>query len=758
MKKIKTKSALLCVVLCMSFLLTQGVFAADTLTGETASSRKVTQLYTGVTQTYVSTPSGSAYGSQKINIVEFDLAQRDLYFDVVYGKGTANGLEKTQTTAENFTKETDKTAIAAVNGDLWMVTYAHARVEGSGTSYGGCSDAVVKKSLTVSRGFNISDGEIYTTAHMTQETPYEGEFWSFGVTDDFVPLMGNPYATVTIKDTTTGSSTTADGINRLPANNALVMYTDKVMGSLNEFALDDAYEIVIEFSADYKICHGTNITGKVVGIYDSNTAENPGKISDKQIVLTARGSRVSKINSYKVGDSINITVSIGDKEGNSEGWQRVTNAVGGHIQFVVNGVPTGAGPGSGYPTTIVGYTKEKKMMFITVDGRGANGSTGTSASVLAQLAKDLGLYNAFIVDGGGSTTMVVSADGTNYKVVNTPSDSGATPRSVVNSIIVSHGPQRAAQGEFEVVLPEDLDIDPTKLTFTSKAYVDTCITGKNEASASYSDNCAVLKAETAGGSDDPYVSIPYNSFSKTLSADDYKYLVFTYMLPTSNKGSSNSAQLFLCPTSSPNPSEANSKRATLVKNGKFNSATVDLSTASYWKGTVFQIRFDFFINSPDGDLMYLYSFCFAKTKAEAQALASAMAAEANGTEDTTTKAPETSAPATSVPDTTAPAPDTTAEPTADTNAAPATDPETSIGTGTSADTLPDTGTEPPRTAEETDTAAAPSDDSTQTGDITTDGESSKGGNWVLPAILITVIVLAAVVLVVFLLKKKPTVK
>ena len=283
------KLRIFAVILIFACLLSAASSAAGKLKGE--SFHNTTEIYPGVVRHYIELPADSPYKQQKVNIIEFDLAQKDLYLDVVYPSDCAVKLATTKSVMAAFTSQKNgKTAIAGVNGDMWMVTYAHARVEGKGTTYGGCSDAVVKKSFPVSRGFNMSDGEIYSTAHMVQETPYEGEFLAFGVTDDFIPVMGNPQAAVMIKDENTGKEVKADGINRLPANNALVVYTDKAMKGLNQFALDDAYEILIEFDEDYKMCHGMNVTGTLKAIYGPDDSDPP-LLNDRQMVLTARGNR-----------------------------------------------------------------------------------------------------------------------------------------------------------------------------------------------------------------------------------------------------------------------------------------------------------------------------------------------------------------------------------------------------------------------------------------------------------------------------------
>ena len=125
MKKIK----LLSVILVFLFALSAVASAKYDLKGE--KFHNTTEIYPGVTRYYIETPSSSPYKQQKINIIEFDLAQRDLYLDVVYPQDCAVKLATTKSVMTQFTKSSNgKTAIAGVNGDMWMVTYAHARVEG----------------------------------------------------------------------------------------------------------------------------------------------------------------------------------------------------------------------------------------------------------------------------------------------------------------------------------------------------------------------------------------------------------------------------------------------------------------------------------------------------------------------------------------------------------------------------------------------------------------------------------------------------
>jgi hypothetical protein len=230
-----------------------------TLSGET--SRSVSTLYPGVTLTKYSLSAESDYGLQEFSTVEFNPKQKDLYFDVTGGGDYASKLVTPRNTMQRFNEKNagDKTAIAAVNGDMWMIPSYHVRVEGSGTVVDGYSDAVVTKAYALPRGFSMYGGEIICTTNMVQETPYNGTFQSFGISSDGEAMLGNIITTVRLKDRTKNTICEVDGINRLPANNALVMYTDK--GYASNYALSDAYEVVVDCPDGYRIKQGSLVSG-----------------------------------------------------------------------------------------------------------------------------------------------------------------------------------------------------------------------------------------------------------------------------------------------------------------------------------------------------------------------------------------------------------------------------------------------------------------------------------------------------------------
>ncbi len=404
-------------------------------------TKQVKELCPGVTHTYVTTAEDDIYGYSNVNVIEVDFTKGDLYFDVIGAGKYANELLPTSKTCERFNEINGKgkTAIAAVNGDLWMVGYAHARYDMSKVAKGYEGDGpVCKKSMTIPRGFDIYDGEIITTPHMVEELPFEGGFSAFGMTSDGELIMGTPSVETELHIVDSGKTVSINGINRLPANDVAVLYTDKLMNS-NDFTLDEAYEVVFETKGDYKVCHGACIDAVVKAVYSPECAENPELLTEDQFMISARGKGIDKIKELTVGTKVQLKTEI--KAENDEcaaKWQTVNSAVGGHIFFALEGNFTGQYAAGDYPSTFVCSTKDNKLLLITYDGRQPGVSIGPDAKKMEQFVKDYNIWQGFYVDGGGSATMVIK-DGDEYKVVNKPSDPGNTPRHVVNSVIISYG-------------------------------------------------------------------------------------------------------------------------------------------------------------------------------------------------------------------------------------------------------------------------------------------------------------------------------
>ena len=604
--------------------------AAPAITGEV--SRQVSVLCDGVVRTHVTTAADSVYKTEDINVVEIDLSNRALHFDVSYPDNNAAKLETTNDAVARFDAEHDDLdPVIAFNADMWMVDYAQARELGSGVEYMGYSDPVVKKKFPISRSFNIVDGEIYTTETIPQETPFSGVSMSFGITDDYVPILGNPSADLTLSGGT--FSTHADGINRLPANNALIVYTDRVMSSVTDFALDDAYELVVDVGYDYTPAHGASITGVVSAIFDETTNGNPGPISDCQLVLTARGDRVADLQRFAVGDEVTLDIEIVDLLGDDERWQRVENCVGGNFPLAVNGVPTTPLPllNATYPATIIASDRSGKLIFITMDGRQPGYSEGLHMYSSDQLMRDLDLYNALLLDGGGSTSIVTKDGEGGYVTLNRPSD--GQDRAVNNSVVISLGEDRAAQGDSGLETGAGYNADPSALVFDSRPTVAALVGDLSESSARYLDGDLKLTA-THIVNNDPFAYIHYSKIKTKINAEDYKYAAMVYRLPETNSASTATTEIFFN-TGGQGARAGQSVTASVRRTGKYETAIFTPATLSGWKGIVSSLRLDFFTAASEGDYLLVHAIVFGRTQSEARAAAKVFTDELNAPEVST---------------------------------------------------------------------------------------------------------------------------
>jgi exopolysaccharide biosynthesis protein len=74
------------------------------------------------------------------------------------------------------------------------------------------------------------------------------------------------------------------------------------------------------------------------------------------------------------------------------------------------------------PRTVVGSYKHDQLLFIVTDGADENGNSGATLAELQDKLVDLGIQDAYNLDGGGSSTLIF--DG---QVINHPSDGQMRP-------------------------------------------------------------------------------------------------------------------------------------------------------------------------------------------------------------------------------------------------------------------------------------------------------------------------------------------
>ncbi|MBP3666142.1 MAG: hypothetical protein J6K29_03725 [Clostridia bacterium] len=139
------------------------------------------------------------------------------------------------------------------------------------------------------------------------------------------------------------------------------------------------------------------------------------------------------------------------------------------------------------------------------------------------------------------------------------------------------------------------------LDLTKKENASHVVASSNTV-VSYDASAGALSLTVKG--EDPHVTVVYDG---KLSADQYKTVEITYMLPASNSAGNNVTDLFLCAGSISNPTADACVRMDLTADGQYHTLTVDLSGKSFWQGDIHKIRFDYLDGCEAGDVMYVQS-------------------------------------------------------------------------------------------------------------------------------------------------------
>ncbi|MGW7199710.1 phosphodiester glycosidase family protein [Streptomyces chryseus] len=179
------------------------------------------------------------------------------------------------------------------------------------------------------------------------------------------------------------------------------------------------------------VAEATVRDGKVVAVDDR---PGTGPIPEGTTVLVGREAGAAALNALKPGDPVALEYAA-----RTDGGPVPRTAVGGRELLVVDGVPRnhdGQGNNAAAPRTAVGFSRDgSRMQVITVDGRQAD-SGGVTLTELAVMMKRAGSHSALNLDGGGSSTLLARAPGSDaLRVENSPSD--GSERTVPNGLALT---------------------------------------------------------------------------------------------------------------------------------------------------------------------------------------------------------------------------------------------------------------------------------------------------------------------------------
>ena len=201
-----------------------------------------------------------------------------------------------------------------------------------------------------------------------------------------------------------------NGLNRPRADNELIIFTPE----FHRTTLTDP--------------NGLELLVRRGAIVERRDLKGSSVIPSDGFVISASGSaREWALKNLKVGARVQLNLNLVPVEtGQANSWKSATSIIGGGPQLIKNGrveitntqekiLPSFVS--DGHPRTAIAKLKSGQILLVTVDGRQPGESIGMSLNMLADLLLEFDAIEAINLDGGGSTTMVIS-----NKLVNKPSD------------------------------------------------------------------------------------------------------------------------------------------------------------------------------------------------------------------------------------------------------------------------------------------------------------------------------------------------
>lgn len=191
----------------------------------------------------------------------------------------------------------------------------------------------------------------------------------------------------------------------------------------------------------------TVVDGLVTAVTDSPEA---GPVPEGGFTLFGRGAGAQALAALEVGDGVTV-----DYEPVVDGEVPHT-AVSGRQVLVEDGQTVPHADQTRHPRTAVGFSESGATMYVvTFDGRQAASGGYTLDEVAAEL-QAMGAHDALNLDGGGSSTLLARAPGTDELVtVNSPSDGVERPVGNGLALTVPAGDGRATGFAVEPQAPFD---------------------------------------------------------------------------------------------------------------------------------------------------------------------------------------------------------------------------------------------------------------------------------------------------------------
>ncbi len=262
----------------------------------------------------------------------------------------------------------------------------------------------------------------------------------------------------------------------------------------------------------------------------------------------------------------------------------------------------------------------EKIPFLAIVWKGADGAevsvaeNGLSVTSVNSTAVDGDEYGAFVSD----LSSAVTANSTVVEVKYSASPV-AGDELYIDSLIFAE-----TKAEADTFVAERLALrkpEPEakyiRVDFNNAASANL-ITATNHTNYHYDAGYDALKLQVAGASGDPWALVDLSSYN--ISADEYKYVVYTAMTPSGMHQPTPEGELFFSAGSIAGPTAGYSSIFSVSADSQFHSKIFEMTNASFWTGKVHSVRIDYYCACALGDSAFVDSIIFCNSYEAAQAI------------------------------------------------------------------------------------------------------------------------------------------
>ncbi|MGB5823357.1 MAG: phosphodiester glycosidase family protein [Proteocatella sp.] len=359
-----------------------------------------------VVQTYDS-------GVQSINLIIADIASNAVDFEILYND--VSGFVNRETLSK-LVKQNPNT-VAAVNADFFSM---------ANPSY--------------SMGPMVSDGKVISSTYYDS-----GKMAAFMVDRNQMMVIDYLKSGVVIKNETTGNNSTGYSINKYSKN-----YTSPIVMT-NEYRKNTQGQAGTTLGTMTEVIVNDDVVTQV------RKGQKGTAVPENGYAVAASGAK---------GDLLASTFSVGDrlelKTNMENNYPDIMEAVGGGTMILKDGMlaPLTHKISGRSQRTAIGITYDRKIVFMTVDGRKAP-YIGMQETEVADFLRKQNVKDAMMFDGGGSTEMIV-----NGKITNDLSEE----RKILNGVALVNNRTRGSLSKLEAVLETSAIFQGDKIKLIVKGF------------------------------------------------------------------------------------------------------------------------------------------------------------------------------------------------------------------------------------------------------------------------------------------------